>query len=36
MKLLVCVSKTPETTSAINFVDGGKALDTLEAKEESM
>lgn len=28
MKLLVCVSKTPETTSAINFVDGGKALDT--------
>lgn len=28
MKLLVCISKTPETTSAINFVDGGKALDT--------
>lgn len=28
MKLLVCISKTPETTSTIKFVDGGKALDT--------
>ena len=28
MKLLVCISKTPETTSTIKFTDGGKALDT--------
>ena len=27
MKLLVCISKTPETTSQIAFVDGGKKLD---------
>ncbi|MEM7106213.1 MAG: electron transfer flavoprotein subunit beta/FixA family protein [Bacteroidota bacterium] len=28
MKLLVCISKTPETTSKISFVDEGKAFNT--------
>ena len=28
MKLLVCISKTPDTTSKISFVDGGKSYNT--------
>lgn len=28
MNLLVCISKTPETTAKINFTDGGKAFDS--------
>ncbi len=28
MKILVCVSKTPETTSKISFTDGGSEFDT--------
>lgn len=28
MKILVCISNVPDTTSKINFTDGGKAFDT--------
>ncbi len=32
MKLLVCVSKTPETTTKIAFTEGGKAFDTTDVQ----